>query len=215
MTWNYKYDDLLERAYSQLPKVVEAKERFTMPRPEIMIEGKTTIIRNFRELCDRINRKPEDVMAYLLRELGTSGSLSGDRLILQGVIEQNRIIDAIESYVLSYVICSECGSPDTEIIRQGRNLMLKCHACGAIRPVGISRVKMRGALKAFSFILREGGEYEVQIEGVTREGHGIASFGDYRIIVPRAKKGEKVIVRIHRIIKNVAYAEVVKKVHKS
>nr|1K81_A Chain A, PROBABLE TRANSLATION INITIATION FACTOR 2 BETA SUBUNIT [Methanocaldococcus jannaschii] len=33
------------------------------------------------------------------------------------------------------VICRECGKPDTKIIKEGRVHLLKCMACGAIRPI--------------------------------------------------------------------------------
>jgi len=211
MVWKYSYDDLLERAYSQLPEIQKTAERFQVPRPEVVYEGKTTVIRNFREICETVNRDEKHILQFLLRELGTSGEISGDMAILQGRMDQNRVIDAIESYVLSYVICSECGSPDTELIKQERSLMLKCHACGALRPVGLAKIRLRGTLQSFAFILREGGEYVVNIEGTTSEGHGVTKFGDYTIIIPEAKPRERVRIRVFRIVKNIAYAEIVER----
>ncbi|MHA1988975.1 MAG: translation initiation factor IF-2 subunit beta, partial [Promethearchaeota archaeon] len=37
----------------------------------------------------------------------------------------------IESYVKEYVLCKECGKPDTKLIKEGRITFLKCEACGA------------------------------------------------------------------------------------
>ncbi|MCD6157707.1 MAG: translation initiation factor IF-2 subunit beta [Thermoplasmata archaeon] len=211
MSWKYTYDELLERAYSQLPEVREYSERFTIPVPEIVYEGKNTVIRNYRDICRTINRDPKQVLQVMLKEIGTAGEISGDMLILQGRINTNKILDAIESYVLSYVICSECGSPDTELIRQERSLMLKCHACGAVRPIGLAKIKLRENPQLFVLMVREGREYDVIIEGTTSEGHGVAKLRNYTIIVPGVQPGEKVKVKILKVDRNTAYAEVISK----
>ena len=211
MSWKYTYDELLERAYSQLPEVREYSERFTIPVPEIVYEGKNTVIRNYRDICRTINRDPKQVLQVMLKEIGTAGEISGDMLILQGRINTNKILDAIESYVLSYVICSECGSPDTELIRQERSLMLKCHACGAVRPIGLAKIKLRENPQLFVLMVREGREYDVVVEGTTSEGHGVAKLRNYTIIVPGVQPGEKVKVKILKVDRNTAYAEVISK----
>ena len=211
MSWKYTYDELLERAYSQLPEVREYSERFTIPVPEIVYEGKNTVIRNYRDICRTINRDPKQVLQVMLKEIGTAGEISGDMLILQGRINTNKILDAVESYVLSYVICSECGSPDTELIRQERSLMLKCHACGAVRPIGLAKIKLRENPQLFVLMVREGREYDVVIEGTTSEGHGVAKLRNYTIIVPGVQPGEKVKVKILKVDRNTAYAEVISK----
>jgi len=210
-SWKYTYDELLERAYSQLPEVREYSERFTIPVPEIVYEGKNTVIRNYRDICRTINRDPKQVLQVMLKEIGTAGEISGDMLILQGRINTNKILDAVESYVLSYVICSECGSPDTELIRQERSLMLKCHACGAVRPIGLAKIKLRENPQLFVLMVREGREYDVIIEGTTSEGHGVAKLRNYTIIVPGVQPGEKVKVKILKVDRNTAYAEVISK----
>ncbi|MCD6503460.1 MAG: translation initiation factor IF-2 subunit beta [Thermoplasmata archaeon] len=209
MSWKYTYDDLLERAYSQLPEVREYSERFNIPVPEIVYEGKNTVVRNYKDICKTINRDPRQVLQVMLREIGTAGEIHGEMLILQGRISSNKIIDALESYVLSYVICSECGSPDTELIKQERNLMLKCHACGAIRPIGLAKIKLKENPQMFVLIVKEGREYDVIIEGTTPEGHGVAKLRNYTIVVPGTKPGDRVKVRVLRVDRNTAYAEVI------
>jgi predicted RNA-binding protein with TRAM domain len=43
----FDYESLLDRAKKELPQTLEAHDRFQVPEPEVMIEGKTTVIRNF------------------------------------------------------------------------------------------------------------------------------------------------------------------------
>lgn len=78
---------------------------------------------------------PQHVLKYLLRELGTSGNVEGNRAILQGKFTHYVINDRIKEYVDNFVMCHECNRPDTIIIREDRIDMLKCSACGARAPL--------------------------------------------------------------------------------
>ncbi len=132
----YDYDELLKRALDALPKDIVVRERFQMPKGVIFHEGNTTILKNLGEIADKLNRDMEQIFSYLLKELGTAGEIDGERAIFQGKIPENRLQERIEKYVKRYVLCRECGRPDTKLIRRNRTLMLKCEACGAIHPVG-------------------------------------------------------------------------------
>jgi translation initiation factor 2 subunit 2 len=106
-----------------------------MPQPDIMIEGSQTILRNFSEIVDAMDRDANHVFQYLLNELGTSGSREQVRIMLKGKVPPKRIKEKIVSYVKTYILCGECKAPDTRFMREGRTTLLKCQACGATRPV--------------------------------------------------------------------------------
>jgi len=131
----YDYEMLLKRAMEALPKNVVVKERFEMPKGIIFHEGNTTILRNLAEIADKINRDINHLFSYLLKELGTAGEIDGERGIFQGKIPPKKVQEKIERYVNKFVLCHECGRPDTKLIKINRTLMVKCEACGAIRPV--------------------------------------------------------------------------------
>jgi translation initiation factor 2 subunit 2 len=129
------YNELLDRAIDQLPEKVFETKRFTVPRAYSVIQGNRTIIQNFREVADALNRDPQHVLKFLLRELGTAGNLEGARAIMQGKFTHYLINDRIEDYVKRFVMCHECNRPDTRIIREDRIDILKCEACGAKAPL--------------------------------------------------------------------------------
>ncbi len=131
----YEYSKLLQRAIEALPKEIVVKERFQMPNGIIFHEGNTTVLKNLSEIADKVNREAEQIFSYLLKELGTAGEIDGDRAIFQGKIPIARMQECIKRYVKRYVLCRECGRPDTKLIKKNRTLMLKCEACGAIHPV--------------------------------------------------------------------------------
>ncbi|MHA1593607.1 MAG: translation initiation factor IF-2 subunit beta [Candidatus Baldrarchaeia archaeon] len=131
----YDYLALLERAYSQLPKKVFERSRFEVPKVEIFVEGKRTIIQNFKDIAERLNRSPEHVLKFILRELATAGNIEGTRAVLKGVFSPQTLNTTIKRYVDLYVICPMCHRPDTKIIKEGKFLFLRCEACGAKAPV--------------------------------------------------------------------------------
>lgn len=131
----YEYHKLLNRAIDALPKEIIVRERFQMPKGIIFHEGNTTILKNITEIANKLNRELDQIFKYLLKELGTAGEIDGERAVFQGKIPINRIQERIEKYVKRYVLCRECGRPDTKLIKKNRTLMLKCEACGAIHPV--------------------------------------------------------------------------------
>ncbi len=204
MTDLYDYDSLLSRVRDALPDNIKSHERFDIPRAEVFHEGKNTIIRNFGNIAKVVNRDPMHIYKYLMRELGTAGNIQKDRLVLKGRISPSMVQRRIDSYVRTYVLCSECGSPDTELRKEGRVEVLVCKACGAMRPVQ-AKIDVRVASEK----LREGHIYEVEITDLTRDGDGIAKYGDYSIYIHGARKGEKVKVKITKIKKNAAYGEIV------
>ena len=79
---NRDYEELLERARDRIPKDISERSRWTMPQPDIMIEGSQTILRNFSEIVDSMDRDANHVFQYLLNELGTSGSREQFRICL-------------------------------------------------------------------------------------------------------------------------------------
>ncbi|MCD1293683.1 translation initiation factor IF-2 subunit beta [Methanocella sp. CWC-04] len=125
------YDELLKRGKSGIPEQMEEKKRFEIPAVKKHTEGKKTIITNFNDICSTINRDPDAVAKYLLRDIGTAGVRADGRLILNGSFTNDELNGTIKKYVDNYVICKVCNLPDTNIIKVDRIDMIKCDACGA------------------------------------------------------------------------------------
>ncbi|MHA1754048.1 MAG: translation initiation factor IF-2 subunit beta [Candidatus Odinarchaeia archaeon] len=127
----FEYKNLLKRLRSDLPKAVLEHSRFTIPRVDSFIEGNRTFIRNFHEITDILARPENAVLKYIARELATAGTIEGTQAIFQGKFNRSTLNAVLERYTKLYVICPECGKPDTEIIKERRYQFLVCKACGA------------------------------------------------------------------------------------
>jgi predicted RNA-binding protein with TRAM domain len=55
----------------------------------------------------------------------------------------------------------------------------------------------------------EGQELDVKIESLGSKGDGIAKVGNFVVIVPGVKEGQTVRVKVTRVLKKMAFAEVV------
>lgn len=131
------YEELLEKALRELEKKkgIAKTRRFEIPRAFITKEGAKTILKNFSQIAKTLNRKEEHLYKYLVKSLGTAGMIDNERLILQGKFSEEEIQKEIDEYVKLYVLCKECGAPDTELMKEERVIILRCQACGAKQPV--------------------------------------------------------------------------------
>ncbi|MED6217176.1 hypothetical protein PIB30_015293 [Stylosanthes scabra] len=122
------------------------RRRTVLSPPQVLREGtKKTVYLNFMDLCNTIHRQPDHVMAFLLAELGTSGSLDGQqRLVVKGRFAPKNFEGILRRYINEYVICLGCKSPDTIISKEKSQFFLRCEKCGYRRfVVRVGRRKCR------------------------------------------------------------------------
>ena len=132
-----EYGAVRDRARDRIPKDIRGRNRWTMPPPEILVEGSQTSLRNFAAIVDSMGRDPNHVYQYLVNELGTSGTREQVRVMFKGRIPPKRIKEKVVGYVKTYILCEQCRAPDTRCIKEERTTLLKCQACGATRPVSL------------------------------------------------------------------------------
>jgi translation initiation factor 2 subunit 2 len=197
------YEALLKKAYANVTEQSESTDRFIVPEAKVYIEGKTTILENFAEIADVVRRDQDHLMKYLLGELGTAGKIDGTRAIFNGKFEPSLINGLVRGYVDDYVICSECGKPDTRLVKDDRVLLLRCDACGGHRPVR----KRKARSEPVGSDLQEGQELDVEVQSVSKRGDGVVRMGRYIMYIPRGKPGQKVKIRISRISGSIVFTE--------
>ncbi|MFC7133964.1 MULTISPECIES: translation initiation factor IF-2 subunit beta [Salinibaculum] len=127
-----KYDEMLDRGLSETPDIQGSSERFAVPDADVRQEGNVTVFENFQQVCRDLGRDEDHLMKFLQNELGTSGHIDeSGRARLTGDFNARRIDEALAAYSEEYVLCPECGLPDTVLDREQGALILRCEACGA------------------------------------------------------------------------------------
>ncbi len=129
------YEEMLAKVYEKLPEKKGEGERFEMPKFRSFIEGKTTVITNFKDVVSTLRRDPQHLLKFLNRELATPAHYDGRRAILQGRFKEEQLNARLTAYVKEYVLCKECRKPDTELIVFEGVKYKRCEACGARAPV--------------------------------------------------------------------------------
>lgn len=130
------YKAMLDRAHKELPDQVEAYERWTVPRPDVRVVGRRTVVMNFKEIADELRRDPDHLLKFLSGEMATLANFDGTRAIFQGAFRADSIRNLLEVYTNRYVVCPVCKRPDTRIVRERRLWFLDCEACGARSSIG-------------------------------------------------------------------------------
>jgi len=198
------YSVLLERARSKLPPVRESGERFQVPEPDVMSDGKNTVIRNLQEIARVLRREPAHLIGYLAKEFGCPGVLDLPRGVLKSRLTKEQIGQRVREYTAKFVICTECKRPDTHLKKDGRLTLLVCEACGAQRPITVRRVIAPEKPRAPVVV---GEVYRLTIEDVGRRGDGVAKKEGFVIFVTGAtQRGSTVNAKVTKVLGNNAYA---------
>ena len=129
------YEELLKKGLKKGQKDTESKDRFEIPKVQVLRAGQKTIITNFTEIASHLRREQNHLLKFLLKELATSGELSGPRLTVIGTFSETAVDSKIDKYAKAYVFCTECKKPDTKLVKEGEYVIMKCEACGARHPV--------------------------------------------------------------------------------
>lgn len=123
---------MLEEARKNLPEAVFIKERFEIPKVLGHIQGNRTIITNFLQIASTLRRDADHLLKYVLKELATPGEIKkSGALILGTKIPASKVNEKLRQYAHEFVLCFECGKPDTAIVKEGELTYMKCTACGA------------------------------------------------------------------------------------
>ncbi len=134
MMESYEYEKLLDRAWAGLPSKLRSHSRFEIPKVDSFVEGNQTIVKNLNDISSMFGREPKHLVTYLSKELAAMSTYDGKRLIINRVLKREMINKRVEEYAKEYVICHECGRPDTKITEFEGEKIIKCDACGGWWP---------------------------------------------------------------------------------
>ncbi|AET37903.1 translation initiation factor eIF2 subunit beta Ecym_2151 [Eremothecium cymbalariae DBVPG len=150
------YYDLLSRFFKILrannPELAGDRSgpKFRIPPPVCQRDGKKTIFANIQEISEKLQRSPEHLIQYLFAELGTSGSVDGQRrLVIKGKFQSKQMENVLRRYIMEYVTCKTCKSINTELKKEQSNRLffLVCKSCGSTRSVSSIKTGFQATVK--------------------------------------------------------------------
>ncbi|MFH1506737.1 MAG: translation initiation factor IF-2 subunit beta [archaeon] len=126
------YETLLKRARKALPEKTVKHMRFEIPKVKGHLQGNRTVVSNFLQIAQHLGRDPKHMLKYVLKELATPGEIKRTGVVIFGSkMPASRINDKIQQYADLFILCKECGKPDTKLEKEGNIYFVKCQACGA------------------------------------------------------------------------------------
>ena len=131
MTWNFTYDQLLERVYKNMPLQEKEESRFELPEIKSHLSGNKTIISNLEQIAKILRREVSHFFKFMLRELATTGDVLESEYIFVGKFRNEFLQKKIEKYAKEFVFCEQCHKPDTHLVREAAADFIVCEACGA------------------------------------------------------------------------------------
>lgn len=124
--------------------VDDPEYRYKMPVVYGKVEGRgngiKTVIPNISEVALSLHRSPAEVCKFFGTEIGaqTSYSEKDDRAVVNGQHTDPQLQDMMHKYIEKYVICPNCGLPETEYKIRNGCIYHRCAACGASEMLDMS-----------------------------------------------------------------------------
>jgi translation initiation factor 2 subunit 2 len=126
------YDELLDKAFSELPALSVEKSDFVVPEADSLVQGGKTILKNIDQIADKARRSKDEIAKYLTKELAAPVSLYEHTMEISARVQSAELNSKIRRFFEAYVICKECHKPDTHIEGRERGYVtISCEACGA------------------------------------------------------------------------------------
>ena len=150
------YQDLLSRFFDVLktnnPELAGNRSgpKFRIPPPVCLRDGKKTIFANIMDIAEKLQRSPDHLIQYLFAELGTSGSIDGQkRLVIKGKFQSKQMENVLRRYILEYVTCKTCKSINTDLKKEQSNRLffMVCKSCGSTRSVSSIKTGFQATMK--------------------------------------------------------------------
>lgn len=117
--------------------VEDPEYRYRMPVVYGKVEGRgngiKTVIPNISEVALSLHRSPAEVNKFFGCELGaqTSYNDKDDRAVINGQHTDLELQNMIHKYIEAFVICPNCGLPETDYKIKNGCIYHKCAACGS------------------------------------------------------------------------------------
>ncbi len=125
------YEEMLAKARKELPEETKKGDRFEVPGVKGHIQGNKTIISNLPQIAEVLGRKLDLLVKYIEKQLATKARIEGNFVIFNTKLSASKINARIQQFTDQFVICKECGKPDTKLSKDTGVYFIQCQACGA------------------------------------------------------------------------------------
>lgn len=111
--------------------------RYKMPRIQVKVEGKgngiKTVVVNLSTIAQSLARPGGHVIKWFALDLGAQTNMDppDDRWIINGAHDGETLQKSLFIFIEKYVLCDDCGNPETDLVIKDDIVRKDCKACGA------------------------------------------------------------------------------------
>jgi translation initiation factor 2 subunit 2 len=124
--------EMLDIIYSQID--IKEETKIVLPNLDLNFVGKKCHWTNIKSILRKININPDNFFNYFEKDFPDiywKTSSKSDGLVIEGRTTKNKIINSLQRYMISHVICKSCKSYDTIIIKDNKKRLnlFNCNIC--------------------------------------------------------------------------------------
>ena len=121
--------------------IEDPEYRYKMPQPICKIEGRgngiKTAILNCATIARALQRSVDEIRKFIGYGLCTQthNESANNRITINGEFTQREIQSQIFEFIERFVLCGDCGLPETVYRFSKHHLKYKCRSCGHRSPI--------------------------------------------------------------------------------
>lgn len=107
--------------------------RYKMQSAIVVEESNKTLIKNLNNIGKDLKRHPVHILKFLACSFGCSVKIidgENPKYYLTGSFSSDKIQNGIFNFINLFVLCLNCGNPETKFILDNNVLKRKCNSCG-------------------------------------------------------------------------------------
>lgn len=112
--------------------------RYKMPALAVRKQTNCVVIDNLTTVSKSLQRPAKMILKYFGMKLGTHVSV--DKAAVNGTFSPSELQIALQEFIDQYVLCTDCGNPETQITLKKKKYSMSCKACGCINQMEESKL---------------------------------------------------------------------------
>lgn len=103
-----------------------------MPRLCVKFEKKKTLLSNLTQVAKALDRPAIYILKYFSIEIGAQivEDKKDDRFFINGFHDAQKLQELLNFFIQTYVLCTTCENPETQLLVENKKISQKCKACG-------------------------------------------------------------------------------------
>ena len=129
---NLNFYEMLDYIYSQID--IKEETKLVLPNLDLKFSGSKCHWKNIKLILRKINRNPEHFFNNFEKDFSNiywKTSSKSDGLVIEEKTNKTKIINSLQRYINSFVICNSCKSYNTVIIKDNKKRinLFQCNNC--------------------------------------------------------------------------------------